>query len=97
MQFSTIFTIIASAVAVSAMPAIGNAPGNIGSCNSQTTIACCNGENSSGLLGNILGGNCVLPNLLSLGAACPASNTFCCPTTQNGELNINLSCIPITL
>jgi hypothetical protein len=65
MQFSTIFTILASVAAVSAMPAVEHAPQGSGSCHAKSSVACCTGQSNSGLLGGILGGNCVLSSLLS--------------------------------
>ncbi|KAK4619470.1 hypothetical protein CLAFUW4_11064 [Fulvia fulva] len=70
-------------------------------CAKGSEISCCTTDSSnSGALGNVLGGSCLLQNLSllsSLNSNCAAANTFCCPTTQEGTLNINLSCIPISL
>ncbi|KAK4626709.1 hypothetical protein CLAFUW4_04361 [Fulvia fulva] len=71
-----------------------------GTCAVGSQISCCT-TNSSGsdILGNVLGGSCLLDNvslISSLNSNCPAGNTFCCPSNQDGTLNINVSCIPVS-
>ncbi|KAF2167271.1 hypothetical protein M409DRAFT_22698 [Zasmidium cellare ATCC 36951] len=105
MQFSTIATILSAAMAVTATPLAGGWPSSGSGGDSSSTcakgsdVSCCSTDSSgSDALGNVLGGSCVLSQLLGLlDTTCPAGNTFCCPTNQDGTLNIALSCIPINL
>jgi hypothetical protein len=108
MQF-TIVAVAAFAAAVSALPQINGKLGatnsGVESCAANHKTSCCDVSNASdGLLSNILGGSCSLSNFNIpviaggvSGPQCNNGNTFCCPTTQDGNLNPSGSCIPITL
>jgi hypothetical protein len=69
------------------------------SCSTGSKISCCDTSSAktNGLLGNILGGSCDLPQLLFANNHCAADEVFCCPTDQDGFLNLSASCVPITL
>ncbi|KAF1824447.1 uncharacterized protein K489DRAFT_315666, partial [Dissoconium aciculare CBS 342.82] len=68
------------------------------SCNSGSKISCCDTSGKTeGFLGNILGGSCDLPQLLFAHTNCKADEIFCCPTNQDGFLNLSASCVPITI
>nr|CAD92803.1 hydrophobin [Fulvia fulva] len=101
MQFiASILAVPAVAYAV-AIPDDNSATGaSKGStCATGAQVACCTTNSSnSDLLGNVVGGSCLLDNLslLSLNSNCPAGNTFCCPSNSDGTLNINAQCIPIS-
>ncbi|KAK4494309.1 hypothetical protein PRZ48_014607 [Zasmidium cellare] len=96
MQF-TILTVLATAATVLALPTESGS--SSGTCASGSQISCCVTDSSdSGTAGNVLGGSCLLDQVSLLSALdnqCPAGNTFCCPTNQDGTLNINVSCIPV--
>ncbi|KAF2168984.1 hypothetical protein M409DRAFT_20995 [Zasmidium cellare ATCC 36951] len=99
MQF-TIVTILAAAATALALPTeSGSSSSGSGTCAKGSEISCCvTNSGDSGTLGNVLGGSCLLDQVSLLSALdnqCPAGNTFCCPTNQDGTLNINVSCIPI--
>jgi hypothetical protein len=68
-NMQSIFTIIASALVASNMANAAPAWNTTNSCNSSSVIACCNTNEisapNSGILSQVLGGSCVLPNLLA--------------------------------
>ncbi|KAF2210520.1 hypothetical protein CERZMDRAFT_91189 [Cercospora zeae-maydis SCOH1-5] len=77
-----------SATAISSQCGVGNA------------VSCCNTASQGDLLSIVLGGSCSLqiPVIAAaLGNSCNAGNSFCCPTTQNGDINVGLPCIPINI
>ncbi|KAF2168171.1 hypothetical protein M409DRAFT_21615 [Zasmidium cellare ATCC 36951] len=105
MQF-TILAISAFAATVLAAPygdsgSSGSSGSSSNTCAQGSEISCCvTNSADSGTLGNVLGGSCLLDQVSLLSALdnqCPAGNTFCCPTNQDGTLNINVSCVPINL
>ena len=108
MQFS-IVAIAAFAATVMAAPQInGDAAARtsgVESCSKGTKTSCCDTSAASdGLLSNVLGGSCALSNFNIpviaggvSGSQCNNGNTFCCPVNQDGNLNIALACIPLTL
>ncbi|KAF2169497.1 hypothetical protein M409DRAFT_20711 [Zasmidium cellare ATCC 36951] len=97
MQF-TIAAVLAVATTAFALP---SSDGGSGTCAKGSDISCCVTDSSgSGTAGNVLGGSCLLSqvSLLSLlDNVCPAGNTFCCPTNQDGTLNVNAACIPVNV
>lgn len=70
MQFTTIATFLSVAMAVTATPIAGGYPTSGGGDSSSTcakgsSVSCCSTDSSgSGALGNVLGGSCVLSQLL---------------------------------
>jgi hypothetical protein len=68
------------------------------SCSTGSKISCCDtSSKANGPLAGILGGSCDLPQLLFANNHCAADEVFCCPTDQDGFLNLSASCVPITL
>ncbi|WPB02057.1 uncharacterized protein RHO25_006691 [Cercospora beticola] len=69
-------------------------------CGVGNAVSCCNTASEGSALSLVLGGSCSLqiPVLAAaLGNGCNAGNSFCCPTTQNGDINVGLPCIPINI
>lgn len=72
MQYSTIFAIFASVAAATPLLSYGSGgePGSSSTCSKGDKVACCSspsgGAGGSAGLGDILGGNCELAELVSL-------------------------------
>ncbi|EMC98663.1 hypothetical protein BAUCODRAFT_145709 [Baudoinia panamericana UAMH 10762] len=106
MQPSTIFAILASAAMATALPNYGGsgqthtvtvtttaaaaASTSNSVCSNNQKLACCNSP--AGV--SVLGGACTLAILSNI---CAAGSTQCCEADQNGLINVNAQCIPISL
>ncbi|CAI6332626.1 unnamed protein product [Periconia digitata] len=99
-MFSKIIAIFALAAAVSATPT-GEKTGELSveqaavQCGNGSKLSCCNNGD-----GTLLAANCLVIPIIAipLGNACSGGNiATCCPVNQDGNLNINVQCVPITL
>ncbi|KAF2210600.1 hypothetical protein CERZMDRAFT_113151 [Cercospora zeae-maydis SCOH1-5] len=88
MQYSTIFSVIASVAVVAAMPQAAISS----QCGAGNAVSCCNTAGDSGLATAIIAGSCSIqiPVIAAaIGNSCNAGNTFCCPMEQGSVSNSN--------
>lgn len=82
MQYSTIFTILASVAVVAAMPQAAVSS----QCGAGNAVSCCNTAGDSDLITAVVAGSCSIqvPVIAAaIGNSCNAGNTFCCPLDQS--------------
>ncbi|KAM3421597.1 hypothetical protein BST61_g1984 [Cercospora zeina] len=99
MQYSTIFTVIASVAVAAALPQSLTAISS--QCGAGNAVSCCNTEGNSGLVTAIIAGSCSIqvPVIAAaIGNSCQSGNTFCCPMEQGDSVvNAGVGCVPVNL